>query len=257
MTQNTSNQWPMNTQICTPFLSVRITREPTDIRAALACRSQAFGRTKTAEVGEGDQFDNQWHHILVEDIKTGRVLGCARVMNYATGSGLHLGYSAQFYDLSRLFSLGQPVLELGRFCVLPGKQSADVIRLIWAAVTRLTDHHHSKMLVGCSSFQGIDPILHLDAFGLLGAKHLAPDNWAPLIKSGDIFQLPKSKPDAQARIRALHQMPTLVRSYLAMGGWVSDHGVIDRDMSTIHVFTGLEVAKIPARRAARLRSLAA
>ena len=30
-----------------------------------------------------------------------------------------------------------------------------------------------------------------------------------------------------------------------MGGWVSDHAVVDRQMNTLHVFTGLEIAAIP------------
>ena len=41
-------------------------------------------------------------------------------------------------------------------------------------------------------------------------------------------------------------MPPLLRAYLLMGGWVSDHAVIDNKLNTLHVFTGLEVSKIPA-----------
>jgi L-ornithine Nalpha-acyltransferase len=51
-------------------------------------------------------------------------------------------------------------------------------------------------------------------------------------------------------------MPPLLRSYLMMGGWVSDHAVIDRQMGTHHVFTGLQIAAIPAGRARLLRALA-
>lgn len=54
--------------------------------------------------------------------------------------------------------------------------------------------------------------------------------------------------------RGAEQMPSLLRSYLAMGGWVGDHAVIDREMNTLHVFTGLEVAAIPAGRARVLRA---
>jgi putative hemolysin len=42
------------------------------------------------------------------------------------------------------------------------------------------------------------------------------------------------------------KMPPLLRAYLSMGGWVSDHAVIDNKLNTLHVFTGLEVSKIPA-----------
>ena len=42
-----------------------------------------------------------------------------------------------------------------------------------------------------------------------------------------------------------------------MGGWVSDHAVIDARLNTLHVFTGLEIAAIPPARARALRAIAA
>jgi len=52
-------------------------------------------------------------------------------------------------------------------------------------------------------------------------------------------------------------MPPLLRTYLLMGGWVSDHAVVDGQMNTLHVFTGLEIAAIPPARARLLRAVAA
>jgi putative hemolysin len=48
----------------------------------------------------------------------------------------------------------------------------------------------------------------------------------------------------------------LLRSYLSMGGWVSDHAVVDRNLNTLHVFTGLEIRSIPPARARILRAIA-
>ena len=47
----------------------------------------------------------------------------------------------------------------------------------------------------------------------------------------------------------MRMMPPLLRGYLSLGGWVSDHAVIDPDLKTLHVFTGLEVKRVPSRRA--------
>ncbi len=52
------------------------------------------------------------------------------------------------------------------------------------------------------------------------------------------------------------KMPPLLRSYQLMGGWVSDHAVVDTDLDTLHVFTGLEVRAIPESRARALRLVA-
>ena len=57
------------------------------------------------------------------------------------------------------------------------------------------------------------------------------------------------------RDAALRGLPPLLRSYLAMGGWVSDHAVVDRDLNTLHVFTAVEISSIPAERAETLRAV--
>ena len=71
-------------------------------------------------------------------------------------------------------------------------------------------------------------------------RHLAPKRWLPRVKAPDVFRFARAlrrfRPDAK---RAMLAMPPLLRTYLLMGGWVSDHAVVDRDLNTLHVFTGL------------------
>ena len=55
---------------------------------------------------------------------------------------------------------------------------------------------------------------------------------------------------------AMLRMPPLLRTYLIMGGWVSDHAVVDDQMNTLHVFTGLEISAIPPARKRLLRAVA-
>jgi putative hemolysin len=112
------------------------------------------------------------------------------------------------------------------------------------------------MLFGCSSFHGTDAQAYADAFAMLKERHLAPTRWLPQVKAPDVFRFARrlrQKPDA---LRAMRTMPPLLRSYLAMGGWVSDHAVVDRDLNTLHVFTGLEIGAIPPARARALRAVA-
>ena len=86
-------------------------------------------------------------------------------------------------------------------------------------------------------------------------QHLAPAKLQPTVKAQHIHLFARDTHTADPR-RARQQIPPLLRSYLAMGGWVSDHAVIDRQMNTLHVFTGLEIAAIPPNRARLLRALA-
>ena len=52
-------------------------------------------------------------------------------------------------------------------------------------------------------------------------------------------------------------LPPLLRAYLALGGKVSDHAAIDPDLGTTLLFTGVDVAQVPQKRAQRLRAILA
>jgi len=113
------------------------------------------------------------------------------------------------------------------------------------------------MLFGCSSFHGTETETYLDAFAMLRERHLAPRRWWPRVKAPAVFRfaqrLRRHKPDLKL---AMRHMPPLLRTYLLMGGWVSDHAVIDRHLNTLHVFTGVEIGAIPPTRKRLLRALA-
>jgi len=122
-------------------------------------------------------------------------------------------------------------------------------------MTRYVDETNVDLLFGCSSFEGTEAEAYMDSFALLKEKHLAPTRWLPRVKAPSVFRfaslLGLRKPNLKLAQRC---MPPLLRTYLVMGGWVSDHAVIDRDLNTLHVFTGLEVKRVPASRQRLLRA---
>lgn len=233
-------------------LVARLAETPADIARAQALRHLCFvaarGLART-NAREADAFDPLCQHVLIED-RTGQILAGFRY-RVLPAARICESYSAQFYDLARLSTLSAPVLELGRFCIHPAGQDPEILRLAWALLTRLVEENAIALLFGCTSFAGADPALHAVALAHL-ARHVAPSALAPGRK-GQAVDLPAQQTDPRAANTAL---PPLLRSYLAMGGWVSDHAVIDRDLDTLHVFTAVEVARIPPARARALRALA-
>lgn len=221
---------------------------------ALVLRELCFRSARGQAGTEADRFDPLCQHYLIE--RDGQAQATFRVMVFATGAGLADSYAAQFYDLGRLAAYRFAVLELGRFCLHPkASHPADTLRLAWAALTGLVDAHGVRLLIGCTSFQGADPIRHAAALALLRA-YPAPDALLPGPRA-NVIPLPESPPDSPPDSAGPIPLPPLLRSYLAMGGWVSNHAVLDPDLDTLHVFTGLEVDRIPAPRARALRALAA
>ncbi|MCF2872301.1 GNAT family N-acetyltransferase [Octadecabacter sp. G9-8] len=229
-----------------------------DLAAAAALRHLCFvesaGRPALADGLDTDQFDGRCDHVLVED-SSGRVLCCFRVLALASGAELNMSYSAQYYDLERLLSYRDPMIELGRFCVHPDVKDGDVLRIAWGMLAAYVDAQAAGLLFGCASFEGTQAAHYGDAFDLLAARHLAPDAWMPDVRAPDVVAFGRAAKPVRDHAAALGQLPSLLRTYLSMGGWVSDHAVIDRDMNTLHVFTGLEISAIPAARAKALRSV--
>ncbi|RKF17076.1 GNAT family N-acetyltransferase [Roseovarius spongiae] len=233
----------------------RTSRAPDDVRAAQRLRARAFG---PGEPEEGDAFDARCAHVLVEDQSDGRLVCCFRMLPLADGTGIAQSYAAQYYDLSALEGFGGPMVEIGRFCLDPDHHDPDILRVAWAAMTRHVDDHGVRLLFGCSSFKGTDEAGYLDAFAMLGDRHLAPQRWLPRARAPQVFRFAQLLRGRRTDYRlAMLRMPPLLRTYLAMGGWVSDHAVVDRQMNTLHVFTGVEIAAIPAARKRLLRAMAA
>lgn len=224
---------------------------PADLAAAQRLRAFCFGLQAPLDV---DAYDDQCTHVLIEDTASGTLVCCYRLLTLR-GADLPQSYAAQFYELSALQSYEGLMMELGRFCVHPDWRDPDIQRLAWAAMTELVDARGVQLLFGCSSFAGTETAEYLDAFAMLRARHLAPKRWLPRVKAPDVFRFAarlRHKPDLK---KAMLRMPPLLRTYLMMGGWVSDHAVVDRQMNTLHVFTGLEIGAIPAARKRLLRAL--
>ncbi|MBN2630668.1 MAG: GNAT family N-acetyltransferase [Rhodobacteraceae bacterium] len=231
----------------------RLAEGGADVARAQALRHLAFYARRGRARPDGrdcDAFDATARHMLVEDCHDGTLLACYRVQVYR-GDGVLASYGAQFYDLSRLASYPGPLMELGRFCLHPDQHDADILRLAWAAMARLVDDWGIALLFGCSSFMGADPARHAAALHFLSAR-VAPDLWRPGPRAPLRVSL-----GGWSQATGTAEIPALLRTYLGMGGWVSDHAVIDRDLDTLHVLTGVEIAHIPPARARALRQIAA
>lgn len=238
----------------------RFAQQPAEVEAAQRLRHQAFisrsaNKTRPDE-RDADLFDDICEHVLVEEINSGVLAATFRLLPLRSGAEIARSYAAQFYDLAALRAYPKPMVEMGRFCLRPGCDDPDILRVAWGAVTRFVDQDGVGLLFGCSSFRGTDAAVYADAFGILRDNHLAPPCWSPRIKSPHVVRFTQRVRGAPDRKMALRTMPPLLRSYLTMGGWVSDHAVVDHDLNTLHVFTGLEVCAVPASRARALRAVA-
>ena len=223
---------------------VKLAETPAEVKQCQRLRHLCFHKAPGVD---DEEIDRHCTHIMVAG-PDGLVATC-RVLYIE--QDFHISYAAQRYDIEELSGFG-PFLELGRFCVLPDVLDGDILRLIWGGLAKIVDDRGIKMLFGCASFPGADPQDHAAALGLLSRRFQAPAEF----RVGRRAEAVSLSDFEAAEGNALEQLPPLLRTYLTMGGWVSDHAVIDHDLDTIHVFCALEIDKIPPARARALRSIA-
>ncbi|MCA2010765.1 GNAT family N-acetyltransferase [Cereibacter sphaeroides] len=213
-----------------------------DIDGVMALRSRAF----RAGAEDRDDFDADSLHLWVGPEDGSAPEATLRLRRHASGPALLAGYAAGLYDLAAMAQAGGETLELGRLCTEPGAGDADLLRLLWAGVARLALQTGAARLIGCTSFSGTDVMALDPAWAYLSARHQPPEALSPGRKAPETHGFDRVQGEASVEGQAM--LPPLLRAYLSMGGWVSDHAVVDRDLNTCHVFTCVEIDKMPPAR---------
>lgn len=236
-------------------LRARLAATPGEVRAAQAlrhlCFREARGLPPRPDGLDRDGQDPDCLHLVGGE--GGEPVATARLRLFPDRAAAEGGYAAGTHDLGCLPAVPGLLAEIGRVCVRPGAPEAAALRALWGGLTRIADAEGVGLLFGCSSFEGADPAPHLGALALLGHGHLAPGASAP--RAAETLDLAALPPPLD-RAAALRGVPPLLRTYLAMGGRVGRHAVVDRELATIHVLTLVETAAVPPARARALRALA-
>lgn len=228
-----------------------------DIDAALALRRHCF-RASATDRDDRDAHDATCDHLIVTDTVQHLAVATCRIRVWPDGAAIGCGYAAQFYDLNALMRYNAPMMEIGRLCIRAGLHDTDILRVVWAAITRAVDARSVAMLFGCTSMPAPADVSTLAQLAHLARTHPAPSDLRPRAKAPDFIAFADLARNPDQGLPATETgIPAILRSYLGMGGWISDHAVMDRDLGTAHVFTALEVARIPAARARLLREAAA
>ena len=242
-----------------PKFRIRFAETKEDVLRAQWLRYQTFVSRNQARIESNgldqDKFDEECLHVLIEDLRTGELVCCFRILPLQDGKEIGRTYSAQIYELSKLSLYERPMVEMGRFCIKRGARDPAIIRMAWSAMAQFVEQHDVGMLFGCSSFDGLEAEAYMDAFALLRERYIAPKKWLPKIKAPNVFRFGASLINKRPNMKlAKKRMPPLLKSYLLLGGKVSDHAVVDKDLSTLHVFTGVEISDVPQVRARTLRA---
>lgn len=218
-----------------------------DVRAAQTLRFLVFnielneGLEKSyATLRDEDAFDAVCEHLLVEDTRTGEVVGTYRLQ---TGKKAreNLGfYSEQEFDFAPFRPVQDQIVELGRACVHIDHRGLAVLGLLWRGIIEFAESNSARYLVGCSSLTSQDEEVGGAAYANLAADHLVQERFRTLPRPHMACSL-----NSSGRLRP--KIPKLLRAYLSLGAKICGPPAIDREFGTIDFLTLIDLETLPGR----------
>ncbi|GGL77601.1 GNAT family N-acetyltransferase [Wenxinia marina] len=242
-----------------PDLTLRLAAGPQDQFAVERLRYRVF----VEEMGgdgplvdhdarrERDGFDAFARSLILVDParpEGEHVVGAYRLLDTAAARRAGQFYSEGEFDLAPLHRSGRRLMELGRTCLHPDWRGGPALWRLWSGLARLIAEEGTEILFGTASFPGTDVSALAQPLALLQRDHLAPE--ALRARTRRPVALPQvSRIDRRAAMLAT---PSLIKSYLRVGGRVGEGAFVDAAFNTTDVLMILDTGVAPVRQRALL-----
>lgn len=221
-----------------------------EVRAAQRLRFDVFAGEMGARLNtplpghDVDLFDNYCEHLIVRDQVTREVIGTYRVLTPVQAKRVGSTYSDTEFDLTRLRSLRDRMVELGRSCVHKDYRHGGVIMTLWSALAEFMVRNQLDTMIGCASV----PMLHngivsgdvaASIWRQVQATHLAPIEYHVRPR----LPLPIDQLDATLEV----EPPALIKGYLRLGAKVLGAPAWDPDFNSADLPMLMRIADLPSR----------
>lgn len=235
--------------------TVKLVETAAELQAAQRLRYDVFvrelgggGALVDHEAGlEKDQFDPYFDHMIARDDATGEVVGVYRLLPGERAAELGQFYSEDEYDLSVLKQSGRKLLELGRSCLHPDYRGGTAMYHLWNGLASYVAERNIEVLFGVASFHGTEVSELAQPLSMLHYKHLAPPDLRVRAQPGVFQPMDLLAPEALDRRAAMVQVPSLIKAYLRLGGFVGEGAFIDHAFNTTDVCLILDTNRMNER----------
>jgi len=226
---------PAPTVAATGYRSLLATSRQ-QVRAAQALRFRVFnlelneGLQESFDTGlDSDRFDACCDHLLVQDGRSGAIVGTYRLQTGERAASCHGYYSEREFDLSRFASVRSEVIELGRACIDAEHRNFAVLNLLWKGIAAYAHERGARYLIGCSSLTSQDAGVGAAAYRRLEPYLAEPEfRTHPMAAFACPLEVLASEPP---------KIPKLLTAYLALGAAICGPPALDREFKTIDFLT--------------------
>jgi putative hemolysin len=231
-------------------LTVEWAKHLDEVREAQRLRYDVFAGEMGARLKEEiaghdiDLFDDYCEHLLVRNDSTQEVIGTYRVLTPAQAKRIGSTYSDMEFDLTRLRSLRERMVELGRSCVHPEHRHGGVIMALWGALAEFMVRNKLDVMIGCASI----PMLHQ---GVVSGE-VAASIWHQLKQThlADIEYHVRPRlalPVDEWEVNTAYEPPALIKGYLRLGAKILGAPAWDPDFNTADLPMLMKINDLPHR----------
>lgn len=231
-------------------ISVGWARHQDEVRQAQRLRYQVFavemGATlpMTRPGHDIDLFDDFCEHLLVRDVSSGEVIGTYRVLTPTQAKRVGSTYSDTEFDLTRLRSLRDRMVELGRSCVHADHRHGGVILALWGALAEFMARNELDTMIGCASI----PMQHQGVFGGQAAASIWRQVRQTHLAAIEYRVTPRlALPVEQLDDSLVVEPPALIKGYLRLGAKVLGAPAWDPDFNTADLPMMMRIQDLPPR----------
>ncbi|MEL7462645.1 MAG: GNAT family N-acyltransferase [Pseudomonadota bacterium] len=241
--------------------TVRLAESDDDVAAAQRLRYRVFveemGAKTSAEDAElrreRDAFDDHFDHLLLidneatpEDPMDG-VAGVYRLLRGAVAKEGCGFYGESEYDLTKIKDYPRETVELGRSCVGIDYRGGAAMHLLWTGLGQYVADHDIEIMFGVASFHGNDPKALALPLSYLHHNHLAPEDLRVRTRE-EVFEPMDLIPAEEiAKPAAMKAIPTLIKAYIRLGGFVGEGAYVDHDFNTVDVCLLMDTTRMVNR----------
>ncbi len=229
-------------------------RHQDEVRQAQRLRYQVFAQEMGARLPNTlpghdiDLFDDYCEHLLVRSADSGEVIGTYRVLTPAQARRVGSFYSDTEFDLTRLRSLRERMVELGRSCVHADHRHGGVIMALWGALAEFMARNQLDTMIGCASI----PMQYEGPHGMVGGGHAAASIWRQVREKHMASIEYHVRPRLPLPVEELDDTldvapPALIKGYLKLGAKVLGAPAWDPDFNAADLPMMMRLADLPAR----------
>lgn len=241
--------------------TVKLAECDADVEAAQRLRYRVFVEEMGAQSSEADRatrretddYDPYFEHLLLidnecenPDVERG-VVGVYRLMRgdrARDGIGF---YGQHEYDLTKLVNYPRQTVELGRSCVDAEHRGGAGMHLLWTGLGDYVNANDVSIMFGVASFHGSDPKPLAQALSYLHHNHLAPEDLRVRTVEDHFVAMNLIPAEDVEKSVAMRQIPTLIKAYIRLGGFVGEGAFVDHDFNTVDVCLLMDTARMVQR----------